>query len=257
MRKKAGIINWIILSALIIGITFLNTEITSSEKPTFKAVIAPQGHIKSARYDLDAGDVIDVNVKVTKGGPVDIYLMTENQYEAAYGGENESINAISYLVGFEDITNISFKFKIPSYDKGDAVEYYDFYEYFDTFFVVVDNRNCTITPSDANSTGTVEVWVNINVDYEESIPYYMDTICIFSAIVVLIIIIVIIVYFFRYHSRKTPQYPPQIQHQQYYYQYPQWPQYPHYPPPEPRRSPRKERRGESATRRKKKKIEEI
>ncbi len=213
---------------LLSGIIFYYNNITATDSPSFSAVIAEGGHIKSSEFYLYSDDIIKVNVTVIKGGPVDVYLMTDFQYEAAYSGPNETTKAISYIIAKEKIKSTDFKFKVPSYDDESSIGY-EYYDFYDSISVIVDNRNCSITPQDANSSGIVEVNVKIKIEQSDLVPglgefpNFMGIICAISAMIVLVIIILLIVYFIRSRSGKEEQYPQQHYPQQYYYyQQPPW-----------------------------------
>jgi flagellar basal body-associated protein FliL len=228
MRGNCTPVKGVIFVLILSGIIFCHNSITATDSPSFSAVIAEGGHIKSSEFYLYSDDVIKVNVTVTKGGPVDVYLMTDFQYEAAYSGTNETTKAISYIVAKEKITSTEFKFKVPSYDDESPVGY-EYYDFYDSISVIVDNRNCSITPQDANSSGIVEVSVKIKIEQSELMPgfgefsNFMGFICVISVVIILIIIILLIVYFIRSRPGKEEHYPQQYYPQQhYYYQQPPW-----------------------------------
>lgn len=197
----------------------------------FSAIIAQNGNFKSSGFYLDIGDEIETNVRVIKGGAIDVYIMTEGQYETAYK-YNETLISISFLNSKENIKNTTISYKVPDYvDDTYDDYYYDYWETFDNVVVVVDNRNCTLTPHDADSNGPVTVKVDIKIKRKSDVGEFpdivegLDTVCISAAIIIVIILIIVIIYFLRNSKQKSimdqSKNPPQI-----YYQYPPWPPYP-------------------------------
>jgi hypothetical protein len=239
----------IFILLLIPGISHCDSDNNNSDDFSFTTVIAPGGFDRSLDLYLDVGDEIKVQVDVVSGGPVDIYIMTDNQFEAAYSydDENWSTKAISYLKGKENINSAYISYKAPSYEEYDD-EYFDYYLYFDTIYVVVDNRNSSLTPNDADSTGPVEVKVGIKIKRIESVPNFDPIIgaCVIIGIILLIVLIIIVIYFVRDKKRKSidsKEYEQQAKLQpqyQYPYYYPPWPPHGQPQPPSPYDKPSSE-----------------
>ena len=251
MKLRCLIVIGIIFLLLISEIALGDSDNNNSDDFSFTTVIAPSGFDRSLDLYLDVGDEIKVQVDVISGGPVDIYIMTDNQFEAAYSydDENWSTKAISYLKGKENINSAYINYKAPSYEEYDD-EYFDYYLYFDTVYVVVDNRNCSLTPNDADSTGPVEVKVGIKIKRADSVPDFdpIITTCVIIGIILLIVLIIIIIYFVRDKKRKSidsKEYEQQAKLQQQYqypYYYPPWPPHGQPQPPSPYDRPSREYR---------------
>ena len=248
-RKLYAFLGVLIFSLiLLMGLT---ANVNASDKNSVVASIARNGHFTSAELYLYEGDKVEVDVHVTLGGPVDVYLMTEEQYNLAYNLDNKSAISVGYLKGVENSKDISFSYKYPDLSNSGGSYYY-----IDSMIIVIDNRNCSLTNYDADSTGIVEVTLTYSITSEslDSMDEFA-LVCVGVIIVIVIIIVIIIFYFVRESRRKTtqpaffqqapPPAPPQVvpppqpypqypqysypYYYQYQYQYPSWP--PYGPPP--------------------------
>jgi hypothetical protein len=218
----------VLILILLSGLTSADESGLDKDTYSFTAIIPIGGHTISPDFRLYDGDKIQARAKVTSGGPVDIYLMTENQYERAYDAENGSLEVISYIRAQENTKEAEIIFKVPSEEDDDgSYDYFEPYDYKNIFYIVVDNRNHTLTLHDANATGPVEVNVEIIIDRKEfniDFPNFYDTglvVCVIGGFVGAIVIIIIIILVTR-NKGQRPQQP-----QYYAYPYPYWP-----PPPE-------------------------
>lgn len=182
--------------------------------------IAEGGHYKSGYYRLYPEDSLEVEVIVTEGGNVDVYIMTTNQYSNAYPRWDGESPSISYLdISAENVKQYSKTYEAPEEDddeddyyfNGDSIE----------LCVVVDNNDCNITETDAVPTGPVTVKLHIE-KHEEFYDPYGDEVCAIIGVIIMVVIIsiIIIIYFIsRKTQGKEPPRPP-----------PPSPQYPYYPP---------------------------
>jgi len=223
---------FILLTITNLGYVNGDSNDDSDEKDSlFSAIIAQNGNFKSSGFYLDIGDEIETDVRVIQGEAIDVYIMTEGQYETAYE-YNETLISISYLKSKENIKNTTISYIVPDYvDDANDEYYYDYWETFDNVVVVVDNRNCTLTANDADSSGPVTVKVDIKIKRKSDIPDFpniveeLDTVCISAAVIIVIILIIVIIYFIQSSKQKSimdqNRTPPQM-----YYQYPPWPTYP-------------------------------
>jgi hypothetical protein len=246
------------MGVLCLIITALQiTSVSGSDDSLFTAIIAEGGYYRSHDFYLDEGDTVEVSIEVIEGGPIDVYLMTINQfYNAKYDDDNSSIRSISYLKGEENERIVEFKYEVPDFEKNiDEYYYYD-EDFFDSIYIIVDNRNCSLTDYDADSVGVVEVKIDFEITRDTTSDLgpvdEFNLICAVSVIIVILIIFVLIFYFIResrHRSKMTGNFP----QAQYSYQYPQYvqysqyaqpyyPQYPGYPPYGPAPPPHVEER---------------
>ena len=183
--------------------------------------IAGGGHYKSGYYRLYPEDSLEVEVIVIEGGNVDVYIMTDNQYDNAYPRWDGEPYSISYLdISAENVKQYSATYEVPEEDDDNEDDYY-FSGNSIVLCVVVDNNDCNITETDAVPTGPVTVKLHIE-KHEEFDDPYGDEVCAIIGVIIMIVIIsiIIIIYFI---SRKTPgKEPPRPA--------PPGPQYPYYPP---------------------------
>jgi hypothetical protein len=186
--------------------------VNATEDHGFTTIISEGGNFKSPSYTLYENDKIEVKTEVKTGGPVDVYLMTNEQYQEAYDHTFKLKLVISYFKGAENVKTSKFSYKVPEQDS-ETYDYYD--EYFDELYVIVDNRECNLTANDADPTGSVEVIVSIEIDRDNRSGFdsldYAFYIC-FTVFIVLLVIIVSIIYFTtRRRDRRnvtTPGYEP-------------------------------------------------
>lgn len=221
----------------------------SSNSFSYTAIISQGSHHTSQDFDLDEGDKIVVSITVVNGGPVDLYLMTNNQYSLTYRGYNESSRVISYLRASENTQIGEVSFTVPSRDDDETLGGYDYYNLFDSIYVIVDNSNNELTQNDANTIGPVEVKIEVKIEHDSDNPFFdpFFTICIIIGFVIFVIVLIIIIILIRGSRRKreAQMFPPtpsqsssqlrqqahqhQQTHYQGYYQYPYWS--PYGPPP--------------------------
>ena len=235
-RKYLFVIGTISLLLLTCAVSFSCTAANTTEF-SYTAIIPQGGYHKSQELEMDEGDKVIVEAKVNRGGSVDLYLMTYTQFTVSYGEDRYNTEkTISYLKADENINTGKASFKVP--DRDDQSSFYDLYEYFESLFVIIDNRNSSLTLNDANSVGPVEVTVKVKIEHDDIPIFDPFTIgCIIMVVVILVIIIIIIIVMLRSSRKKEAQrfkgFPYQYQYTpkpgqggQGYYQYPYWP-----PPP--------------------------
>ncbi len=111
--------------------------------------ISEGGHFKYACGYLSKGDKIQISITVTEGGPVDVYIMQNDQYEGAYEVSNVSVISFSALFKKENITMLNKTYELNKTGKGGKR------------YVVIDNRDTPLTLNDATPTGPVLVKTKI------------------------------------------------------------------------------------------------
>ena len=240
MLKKCLIVFGLIVLIIISVLTCTG----SSNSFSYTAIISQGTHHKSQDFDLDEGDKIVISITVVNGGPIDVYLMTDSQYSLTYQWYNESSRVISYLRASENIQIGKISFTVPSRDDDETFSGYDYYDLFDSIYVIVDNSNNELTQNDANTIGPVEVKIEVKIEDNSAIEFFdpFITACIIIGFVIFVIVIIIIIILIRGSRRKReaqmfppaqsplPAQPHQQTHSyQGYYQYPYWSQYG--PPP--------------------------
>lgn len=95
-------------------------------------------------------DVVEVTLNISSrdGNRFDVYIMDSNEYENAYRKSNGSnISVFSAQYSKENITQL--------------IDVIDLSNRYGTFYLVIDNRNTTLTPNDATPTGIITVDVKI------------------------------------------------------------------------------------------------
>lgn len=184
--------------------------------------ITQGGHYAVSIYTYGNSNVW-VNMTVITGSTVDVYIMTAAQYENSYpAGQGTPLSFSANSESVENVNSASIHFR-TNYSN----EYYG-----DVIYVVVDNRECALTPDDASPTGQVKV--QLQVDYTSGYDFYDDfdffpfLFCTLAPLITLIIIVAIVVFAVRkdQKSKYMPLPPP--------------PQYPVQPPqsPEPPGAPK-------------------
>ena len=232
-KKYLFIISLIIISILITSSPIIADSDDESDKFSYTAIIPQGGHYKTGNLKLDEGDKIEGEVNVLDGGNVDVYLMVYTQYTDAYNTENESRMIISYLKADENEKVTTLSFKVPDSNDDDSLGYFDSYINYEMIYVIIDNRNCSLTPDDANAIGPVKVTVDIEItraepsrSFEEINDSSMFGCCIIIVIIIIVIIIIIVFIFHDHHHGTGAQYWPQYQsHYQTQYQPPPQPYY--------------------------------
>ncbi len=232
MARKCLIISGIFFLIIILNMTLV---LGDSWIETYTAIIAPNGHFKSMDNYLYEGDKLKVEVVVTVGGPIDVYIMTEEQYNLAYVINNGSAVAISYLKGQENSKNIEFTYTLPKIENEDI---YSTSNYLDSVYIVIDNRNCTLTNYDADSIGKVEVTLNFEITRATSSDIealdQIGLLC-FGVVVIIIIVVIFVIFYFIRESRRNANQAMRAQQAQITAAAPTitaQPQYPQYPPPQ-------------------------
>ncbi len=133
---------------------FENTETYSSE-----VIISDGGHFKySLGYSYDE-DEITLNISSKDGKSFDIYIMDEDQYQNAYGSSNTSTIAFSANYLNENISQIVDTLELQGQHIG-----------FKEIYLIIDNRDTSITPNDATPDGTITLDVKITI----KTVYYWD-----------------------------------------------------------------------------------
>jgi hypothetical protein len=238
---------------LITVLTVLTTLSVSSQENTednegFTIVhIAENGHYRSDYYYLIEEEKLEIEVVVIEGGNIDVYVMTDNQYDNAYVGlDGNEPTSISYLdISKENVNEFDEDYVASENDLDDS--YYD-YERGD-ICVVIDNQNNNLTDSDAVPTGPVSVKLKI-IKHDRDYDEFEDTFCLAGMVVIIVITGVIILVL--YLSLKKPKNKGQVRYQSgtnqpqcsYYpppHMYYQSTYYPYPPPPEGQYGPGEEK----------------
>ena len=209
MYKK--IVTTIIFLCLLFILCIENVEAATTEK--LDVQIDPNDYVGDPFWSTSKGDKIDV--KVESDLPVDVYIVSSDDYFELYGPDVEKAKYSE-----EGVTSTKFTYKIPD-DQ--------------SYFLVIKNPN--------NSIATVDYEYTDILSEDVQSAFLGFTICAIIVVVGIILVIILIVYFATrkkrgqqpYYPPQQPYYPPQ---QQTGYQPPppppsQQPQRPNYPPPPP------------------------
>ena len=153
---------------------------------------------------------------VLQGSSVDLYVMTMTQYMNSYPEEGRLPSVSFSPESVQNTTSATLHFTYGS----DSYE-----DDFDGIYIVVDNRDCSLTPSDAVPQGQVTVSLEVDASYGDW--YYDDyfdeymLLCSILPIVTIIVIAAVLVYAIKSSSKRNQVPPP-----------PQWPSPPAKPPVE-------------------------
>lgn len=166
-----------------------------------------------------------VNMTVDGNGSVDVYVMSATQYFNSYSPYSDNASAplaVSYQnSSVENTGSTSIHYQWNNSDTTYETTYSEIY-------VVIDNRNCTLTSGDASPTGPVTV----RLDIDTMADYYSDIsmeglglvllMVVASPIIMIIIVVVIIAVASKKSNNSQPMPPP--------YYYPVMPPQPPQPP---------------------------
>gem|GEM_PF-3774893 len=166
--------------------------------------IADGGHYAAGPFYAYGTMDLWVNMTVTDGGNVDVYIMTATQYENSYPYDSGESLSVSYRnSSVLNTASASIHYISESTDMYMG----------ETLFVVVDNRNCTLTSDDATPTGRVNVMLEIDYteDYYEYYPFddFPIFLCTLVPIIAIIVIAAILIWATIYtgKSRQPPMLP--------------------------------------------------
>jgi hypothetical protein len=156
-KKILGIPAWgwalgitLLLLVVVIGSCFfLWTSPNNDTKVTFtdEVIISKGGHFKHRLTDEWDGEVrVELNIESTDGDKFDVYVMDQDQYDAAYDSYREP-KVFSTWYRSENTTEAHKKLDLPSRDEA--------------FFLIIDNREFNLTAQDADPIGIVQADVKI------------------------------------------------------------------------------------------------
>ncbi len=163
MKGKAFsllVVTMVLSSAIILSFVGI---ISAQEEPDI-IYIDDDGYYVEGPFDPWSFTDVWVNVTVEDGEKVDVYVMTYTQYDNAYPWEEREPRAVSFEPSSEE--NVS----SASIHHQFNTNYNDVYEVSEEgVFIVIDNRQCNITPDDADPTGQVRV--EMTTEYTEGDPF--------------------------------------------------------------------------------------
>lgn len=128
--------------------------------------IDKDGFYKIPLIGIKAGDILNVNVQVTEGGPVDIMLMLSSDY-------------YKYMKATYDIHDNNWRFYVIPQGSSDSIKSKTYsYTFPETpedgpFYLVIDNTAVPVTG--ANPIGPVDVRIKITVEHPTPIPTFTPT----------------------------------------------------------------------------------
>ncbi len=164
-KKIIYIVVAVIVILLVVGfvviLSFFGSyePVENTQEYKFDVIVAKDGHYKYTIEEYWYDDIeIELNITSSSGDRFDIYIMSKDQYDNSYGPQNRSINAFSTLFSWENVTEV---FDTVELHEGD----------FRVIYLVIDNTENTLTPNDANPTGTIEVEVEVIVTSEDFYYY--------------------------------------------------------------------------------------
>ena len=157
--------NWIIILVvfLFIGLPFsffilmLSYEGSEERTETYssEATIGEGGHF---RYTLGGSyyDELEVAIEISSHNAsyFDIYIMDEDQYENSYGIFKDDENSFSATYMNENVTFMNDTVTLPELPRYD-----------NNYYLVIDNRETSLTPDDADPKGTINVSMKITETY--------------------------------------------------------------------------------------------
>ncbi len=232
MKSKAFSLLIIILM-LFSGIILSSRNVNSQKEPEI-IYIDLDGYYTLGPFDPWSFTDIWINISVDDGEKVDVYVMSYTQFDNAYPWEETEPKAVSFMASSEE--NVSTASIHHRFD----TNYNDMYEVSEEgVFIVIDNRQCNITPNDANPTGPVKV--EMTREFAEGDAFggfdgFMWPFMLISIIEVLVfvgaivLIIMLVLHFDKKKKEQALQPPPPYP---YYPGQPLQYQQPAYPPQQP------------------------
>ncbi len=214
-------LKYVLLCLVIISMVCAAT-VSASEPET--VYIEEGGYYVSGPHYAWGDSRLQVNMSVVDGGNVDVYIMTSTQYYNAFPYEDSQPIAISYLTqSMENVSHaeITYLLEMETDDP--------FADYMEDIFVVVDNRQCALTPNDANPSGIVEITLEVDWrsdDYLGFLNGWDIAVCLVMLAIGAIIFFAILYVVIRSLDKRRASRQPQ-------YQYQPPPGYPPTPPAPP------------------------
>ena len=144
----------IVAGGILLAVWFFGQLESSAEDETYEfeteVIVAEDGHFRHTLME-DWGDTATVNISVQSlsGDNCDIYIMDEDQYESAYG--NATTGSFSAIYKWENLTSME--------------EVIVFQSTRPFLYLVVDNTDNPLTPSDAVPDGTITVALRVVTTY--------------------------------------------------------------------------------------------
>ncbi len=223
---KGRAFSCIVLAILITAsLTFIITDNSKAQDIESDIIHIGEGNFYiSGPYDAWTYSEIWVNITVTSGGNIDVYVMTYTQvdnaypYSTYYYGDYSSSDdateprAISHKTeSVEDVAvaNIHYEF-----EEGGGDYYYDYSD--DEIFIIIDNRNCNITSNDADTEGVVSLEMALEYEYSSSWtddPFtdIIGGLILVGGIGLLILVSIVVLAIYGERKKKDKRQPQQLQ----------------------------------------------
>ncbi|MDO9538224.1 MAG: hypothetical protein Q7J68_07890, partial [Thermoplasmata archaeon] len=174
------------------------TGIAFAQEPE-TVYIGEGDHYASGPYYAWESADLWVNMTVVQGDNVDVYVMSMTQYMNAYPYEQDPGGIAFKNCSQENVsqTYISLHVEIDNEDDMWMQE---------EIWVIVDNREVSATPDDANPTGTVRI--ELEIDWVTDETYYDDffwlesLLCVTVSLIPIILIVVLLFLIYRKIDNK-------------------------------------------------------
>jgi len=248
---------FIIAQSLAIGSAQANDE---DEEEEWFTLYMDEDSIYRERYSVFDVTEVNIKVRVDEGGPIDVFLMTKDQFwNAGYykyqdwdADEGEGPETFSYIIGElnEEDVDLSVTLRVDwDYDgsdtyaleigEGSTTQYNSeiiFGERTD-IFIVIDNLDLKIQEDDAIPEGAVKLSYIFDVEesFNDEIFDDMGTIGLMCAVGIIVMMVLFLVGIFYYKKRKDNEKKQPVMYPQQYHPYQSY--YPNYyssyygPPP--------------------------
>jgi hypothetical protein len=141
----------IIIIMVIASFIFWYEPETYEEDYSFDVIITEGGHYKYTISEYYYDDIeLKLSITTLNGTNFDIYIMDDDQYDAAYGSENANLSAFSTLYSLENVNEVDEMISIPR-GRGEGLN------------LIIDNRDTGITENDAVPEGVLNIKVDLTI----------------------------------------------------------------------------------------------
>ena len=186
----------------------------ASAQETDTVHIGQGEHYDMGPYYIWGSSDLWVNMTVTRGSNVDVYIMSGNQYYNAYYPETDGHGGIAFKNhSQENVSQANIYLHIEMDSEPDMWAE-------DEIWVIIDNRNVNATPDDASPTGNVRVelevdWTDNGPEFDDEFLWPIIIMIGMSSIPIILVIVILVLIFMRLGKKKEVQAP-----MQYYNPYP-------------------------------------
>jgi len=115
-----------------------------------EVIIADEGHFRLIIADTWEERIeVNFNILISSGGPIDVYIMDQEQYDNPYG--NMSTGSFSSTFSWENVSVVD-----------DVIEFENTRT---NYYLVIDNTDMSFLPDSARPEGPVTLDVEVHITY--------------------------------------------------------------------------------------------